>query len=97
VAEIVAKYEAGATTPALCVEYSLSKGGLLKLLRGAGVQLRNQPLKREQLDEAALMYERGDSIANIATHFGVSYNGVRQAFVRAGIDRRPRGGSKPRT
>lgn len=56
VSEIVAKYRDGATTPALCVEYSLSKGGLLKLLRDESVQLRYQPLTAEQVKEAAQMY-----------------------------------------
>lgn len=94
VREIVQKYESGATTPALCVQYSLSKGGLLKLLRDEGVQLRNQPLSLVQVQEAASMYVDGLSIAKIADHFGVSYNGVRQAFIRSSIERRPRGGRR---
>jgi len=96
VAEIVAKYQSGATTPSLCVEDTLSKGGLLKLLRDEGVQLRCQPLDPEQVREAADLYGSGMSLAAIAAHFDVSYNGVRQAFVRAGIERRTRGGSKHR-
>ncbi|UIN31315.1 hypothetical protein [Microbacterium binotii] len=81
------------TTPSLCVEYTLSKGGLLKLLRDEGVQLRCQPLNEDQVREAAALYKRGKSIAAIATHFEVSYNGVRQAFIRSGIERR-RGGQR---
>jgi hypothetical protein len=94
VAEIVEKYQSGATTPSLCVDYTLSKGGLLKLLRDEGVQLRCQPLSDQQVREATALYKSGRSIAAIATHFEVSYNGVRQAFVRAGVQRRPRGGSR---
>ncbi|SDO94434.1 hypothetical protein SAMN04487848_2636 [Microbacterium sp. ru370.1] len=94
VAEIVAKYQSGATTPSLCVEYTLSKGGLLKLLRDEGVQLRCQPLNDHQVREAAVLYKSGKSIVVIAAHFNVSYNGVRQAFVRAGVERRPRGGKR---
>jgi len=97
IAEIVAKYQAGATTPALCTKYLLSKGGLLKLLREEGAQLRNQSLSVEQVMKAASMYEGGLSIAKIANYFGVSYSGVRQAFVRAGIQRRARGGSTERS
>lgn len=93
IAEIVAKYRSGATTPSLCVDHALSKGGLLKLLRDEGVQLRCQPLSDEQVRDAAALYEHGQSLAAIAAHFGVGYNGVRQAFVRAGVKRRPRGGS----
>ncbi len=40
------------------------------------------------------MYVDGLSIAKIADHFGVSYNGVRQAFIRSSIERRPRGGRR---
>jgi hypothetical protein len=40
VTDIVAKYEAGATTPALRAEYGLSKGGLLKVLGERGVEMR---------------------------------------------------------
>lgn len=88
------KYQSGATTPALCTEYSLSKGGVLKLLRDEGAQLRCKPLTDEQVREATALYGDGKSLAAIAKHFDVSYNGVRQAFVRAGIQRRPRGGSR---
>ncbi|WP_156495911.1 helix-turn-helix domain-containing protein [Microbacterium sp. T32] len=94
VTEIVEKYRSGATTPSLCAEYSVSKGGLLKLLRDHGVQLRCQPLSDEQIRSAAALYEEGKSLAAIAASFGVSYNGVRQALAREGIERRPRGGSR---
>ncbi|SIT93159.1 hypothetical protein SAMN05880579_2944 [Microbacterium sp. RU1D] len=94
VAEILEKYQSGATTPSLCTEYSLSKGGLLELLRDEGAQLRCQPLTDVQVREATALYSNGKSLAAIADHFGVSYNGVRQALVRAGIQRRPRGGSR---
>lgn len=94
IAEIVAKYRSGATTPSLCVDYTLSKGGLLKLLRDEGVQLRCQPLSDEQVREATALYKRGKSLEAIAAHFDVSYNGVRQAFVRAGVERRARGGKR---
>ncbi|MDQ1075866.1 MULTISPECIES: hypothetical protein [unclassified Microbacterium] len=94
IAEIVDKYCSGATTPSLCIEYSLSKGGLLKLLRDEGVRLRCQPLTDEQVREAAALYESGVSLAAIAAHFDVSYGNVRQAFVRDGVERRPRGGRR---
>lgn len=94
VTEIAEKYRAGATTPSLCAEYTVSKGGLLKLLRDEGVQLRCQPLTDDQVREATALYGSGKSIAAIAMHFDVSCNGVRQAFVRAGVERRPRGGRR---
>lgn len=91
VAEIVEKYRSGATTPSLCAEYLISKGGLLNLLRTEGVQPRRQPLSDQQVREAAALYGNGKSFAAIAVHFDVSYNGVRQALMREGLNRRPRG------
>ncbi|MEW1707316.1 hypothetical protein AB0230_08750 [Microbacterium sp. NPDC089190] len=93
VAEIVEKYQAGATTPSLCTEYNISKGGLLKLLRDESAQLRCQRLTDQQVRAATALYGSGKSLAAIADHFDVSYNGVRQALIRAGVERRPRGGT----
>lgn len=96
VSEIVDKYEAGITTPALCAEYSLSKGGLLKVLGERGVEMRRQSLDAEQLNEAIRLYETGLSLQAVATRLGVSYNCVRQRFVKEEVPRRPRGGSYAR-
>jgi len=95
--EIVAKYKAGTTTPQLCAEYALSKGGLLNHLRDRGVQLRRQSLTTGQVEEASRLYGYGFSIAAIAEYLDTSYNNVRQNFERLGIGRRPRGGSQPKT
>ncbi|WP_156458802.1 hypothetical protein [Microbacterium sp. Leaf179] len=95
--EIVAKYNAGATTPQLCAECNLSKGGLLNHLRDRGVQLRRQPLSGEQAEEASRLYGYGFSIAAIADYLDTSYNDVRQNFERLGIERRPRGGSQSKS
>lgn len=65
------------------------------MLRDEGVQLRCQPLTDVRVREPTALYGEGKSLAAIAKHFDVSYNGVRQALVRAGIQRRPRGGSRP--
>ncbi|XUK63971.1 Helix-turn-helix domain containing protein [Plantibacter sp. RU18] len=96
VTEIVDNYEAGITTTALCAEYSLSKGGLLKILGERGVEMRRQSLDAEQLNEAIRLYETGLSLQAVATRLGVSYNCVRQRFVKELVPRRPRGGSYTR-
>lgn len=83
--EIVAKYKAGATTPQLCAEYALSKGGLLNHLRDRGVRLCRQPLSPEQAEEASRLYGYGFSIAAIARYLDTSYTTVRQTFERLGI------------
>lgn len=96
VTEIAAKYEAGVTTPALCAEYSLSKGGLLTVLGERGIEMRRQSLDAGQLREAIRLYETGLSLQAVATRLGVSYNRVRQRFVKESVPRRPRGGSYAR-
>lgn len=93
ITEIVDKYEAGITTPALCAEYSLSKGGLLKVLGDRGVEMRRQSLDADQLREAVHLYKTGLSLQAVAIRLGVSYNCVRQRFVKDAVPRRPRGGS----
>lgn len=61
------------------------------MLRDEAVQLRRQPLSDNQIREAIELYDKGKSVPAIAAHLDVSYNCVRQAFVRVGIERRPRG------
>lgn len=97
VTEIVEKYQSGATIPALCIEYLVSKGALLKLLRDEGVRLRRQPLSDKQLHVASLPYEAGESLSAIAAHFSLSPGGVRGALLRAGTELRPRGGTRKTT
>lgn len=96
IAEIVDKYEASITMTALCAEYSLSRGGLLKVLGERGVERHRQSLDAEQPNEAIRLYETGLSLQAVSTHLGVSYNCVRQRFVKEAVPRRPRGGSHAR-
>ncbi|WP_428844517.1 helix-turn-helix domain-containing protein [Plantibacter flavus] len=55
--------------------------------------MRRQSLDVDQLSEAIRLYETGLSLQAVATRLGVSYNCVRQRFVKEAIPRRPRGGS----
>ncbi|GAB3148200.1 hypothetical protein GCM10027058_08420 [Microbacterium neimengense] len=91
--QIVAEYESGSTTPSLCATYGLSKTGILRVLRDGGATLRRQPLTSEQVETARAMYERGHSIATIASRLDTSYNNVRQRLIKEGVQLRPRGGN----
>lgn len=93
VREIARRYADGEHTPQLCQEYGISKGGLLKLLRTEGVQLRRQPVPERVVTEAARFYEGGMAIASIAKRLDVSREALRRAMLSAGITLRPRGGS----
>ena len=56
-AQLVADYESGTPSTHLTMIYGLGNGSVLKLLRDAGVQLRNQGLSEDKLDEAASLCE----------------------------------------
>lgn len=77
--EIMAKYEAGVPTTKLVHEYRIGKGTVLKLLRDAGVAIRNQGLSDEQVGDAARLYESGLSLARIGERFGVDASTIHKA------------------
>jgi hypothetical protein len=66
-------------------EFNLSKGSVLKVLREAGVVMRNQGLSVEQIEEAQRLYEAGWSLARIGAEFGVDHTVVRRQLIRHGV------------
>lgn len=87
-AEIVAKYEAGVPSTQLVREYGMGKGTVLKLLRDAGVAIRNQGLRDKQVGEAAQLYESGLSLARIGERFGVDGSTVHKVLLGRGVSMR---------
>jgi hypothetical protein len=57
-AELVDAYKSGIGTPELCKSYELSKGGLLKILREHGVQMRCQPMSEDEINRAVRLRRR---------------------------------------
>ena len=90
-AELVARYISGENTPALCIEYGISKCGLLHLLRKAGVTMRKQPVTLRDAKQAAMLYESGLSITEIVEQIGYSYSTVRKSLHESGVEMRPKG------
>jgi len=88
VAEIVARYEAGEPSTALAVAFGISKGSVLKLLREAGTQIRNQGLSDDQVAEAAQFYASGHSLAQIGVHLGVDHGTVWRQLRKRGVKMR---------
>jgi integrase len=78
--EIIAMYEAGATTRQLAKDHGVSKGNIEHLLHQAGVRMRNQPLTPEQIREAAHLHAQGLSTYKIAERFGVVQSTVWRAL-----------------
>ncbi|WP_418001557.1 hypothetical protein ACNO8X_14565 [Mycobacterium sp. PDNC021] len=58
VAELVAAYQSGVSTNQLCEQYSISKGGVLKLLADHGVAMRQQPMTDAEINQAVHLYVR---------------------------------------
>lgn len=91
--EIVKRYVDGESSPKLCIEYGVSRNGLLKLLRDRGVQIRQQPVPDEVIAQAADLYEGGMSLAGVSKRVGVPPNTVRNMLIAHGVTMRPRGGA----
>jgi hypothetical protein len=96
VAQLVADYEAGATSLDLMASYSLGKGTVLRLLRQHGATLRQQPLTTEQIAKSIELYQQGWSLAKIGRLFGREHTVIRAVLVRAGIPRRDSHGRQRR-
>jgi len=88
VAEIVARYVAGEPSTAVAAAYNISKGSVIRLLRNAGVPIRNQPLTDDQVSEAVQLYASGNSLAQIGTHLGVDHGAVWRQLRKWGVKMR---------
>ncbi|MGW4126042.1 helix-turn-helix domain-containing protein [Nocardia sp. NPDC004711] len=86
--QIVARYEAGEPSTALMSAFGLSKGSLLKVLRDAGVAMRNQGLSPEQINEAEQLYGAGWSLARIGEKLGVDHGTVWRRLKERGVPMR---------
>ena len=94
IAALVARYQAGESTPALSQEYGISKAGLLDLLRSEGVPMRRRAITPDDADQAAQLYERGLTIEQVRKKIGYSYGAIRRALHDKGVVLRPAGSRK---
>jgi len=88
------QYRDGVSTPQLCAEHGISKTGILRLLREEGVEVRRQTATDGVVAEAAQLYEAGMPVTRIAEQLSVSGSALRRSMLKAGVDMRPRGGSR---
>lgn len=91
-AQLIADYESGTPSTQLAKIYGLGKGSVLKLLKGAGVQMQNHGLKQENFEEAAMLYRDGWSLPRVAERFDCSVGSVRKEFRTHGVQIRPPNG-----
>ena len=90
--QIVAAYEAGASTTQLRAEFGLSQGGIVGVLQRHRVTTRFQGLTELETTEARELYESGLPLAKVGDKLDRAPSTVRKALVRAGVVMRPRGG-----
>jgi DNA-binding NarL/FixJ family response regulator len=89
ITELVDAYKAGTSTPELCRRYQLSKGGVLKLLRDHGVEMRRRGLTDEQIELAIKLYDEGHSLTAIGNELGKAKSTVRETLRECGVVMRP--------
>ncbi|WP_280385773.1 helix-turn-helix domain-containing protein [Nocardia wallacei] len=89
IAELVDAYRTGASTDQLCRQHGLSKGGVLKILAGHGVQMRYQPMTEEEIDWAVRLYAEGQSLNAVARQLSKSKGSVWKALRIRGVAIRP--------
>ncbi|MET8425087.1 hypothetical protein [Nocardia sp. NPDC004860] len=88
-AQIIAAYEGGTSANQLASDHQLAKGSILEILRTGGAAIRQQRrLSSEEIDQAIVSYQDGQSLATIAEQLGVQAATVRSALVRRGVPRR---------
>ncbi|WP_100464089.1 helix-turn-helix domain-containing protein [Mycobacteroides abscessus] len=86
--ELIKQYESGKSSYELAKVYGINKGSVIKLLRQAGITIRNQGLTSQKIAEATQLYESGLSLANIGTRFGVDHGTVWRALKKQGVTMR---------
>jgi hypothetical protein len=90
IAQLVADYEAGQSTPALEAKYGVAKATVLKLLEEHGVTMRHQLMTETETAEAIQLYQQGWSLARVGEHLGRNPSTIQGVLRRAGVARRQR-------
>ncbi len=89
-ARLVASYGAGATVYELAVEFGVHRTIISQRLKGAGFQMRLQPLTPDQVADGMRLYASGLSLAEVGRGLGVNASTIYKALVERGAEmRRP--------
>lgn len=83
------RYTAGESLHVLAAELGFERALIAELLRERGIAVRYRIVSDDDIVEAAALYEAGLSLKRVGERFGVSANAVQDAFIAAGIRRRP--------
>jgi lambda repressor-like predicted transcriptional regulator len=86
---LVSAYEAGQTIRQLAERFGVHRLTVATILRTRNVPIRRQGLAEHDLAGAEQLYQSGWSLAKVAQEFACNAETIRQAFKRAGVQRRP--------
>jgi DNA-binding CsgD family transcriptional regulator len=94
IAELIAAYEAGASSYELAKQFRIHRHTVTQLLERQGVPRRYQSLTSEQVARATSLYESGLSLSAVGQELSCDPATVSQALRAAGVALRPRNGWK---
>jgi hypothetical protein len=98
VAQIVASYQIGITTPALAKQYDISSTAVKRLLHTNGVQVRRyHRLSENEAHAAAKLYEAGWSLAKIGRELNADDETVRRRLKELHVSMRRAGERQKRS
>jgi hypothetical protein len=88
---MIGLYVAGESILDLAQKFQIHRSTVLARVKRKGVPRRTGVVAR-QLPEAQRLYENDWSLARVGEHLGIDGETVRQAFLRADVELRPRPG-----
>ena len=94
--QLLEQYRVGVPVAELAANYRVNRTTVLAHARRAGLSRNGLKLPADRLDQAAAMYEAGNSLRVIGRTMGVAENTVRSALIARGVGIRPRLGRTPR-
>ena len=89
--EVVERYRVGESAKALAVAFGVDRRTVTNIIRRAGGEVRYRVLTDPDVGVARALYEKGQSLADVGGHLGVSGGTVLNAFRRAGVSTRATG------
>lgn len=81
---LIERYKVGATGYEQAVEFGVHRTIISQRLRGAGVQMRLQPLAADQVQAAAELYAMGLSLAEVGLKLGCHASTIHHALRQHG-------------
>ncbi|MDZ5144536.1 hypothetical protein [Microbacterium testaceum] len=86
-----ARYREGATVEMLAREFGVHRTTVMAFTKRLDLHRHVHALSDPQIQQAAVLYQDGESLAGVAKHHGVGVETMRTALLAYGQELRPRG------